>query len=151
MMQKKRRWPMALAGLAFVSMAGTALAFGGHHGKGGCDRNAMRAVYEVEGLTDAQKEKLEALRDQQREAFRTLRDASRDDRRALRDAMERGASLDEVRPLAEKQGKHVTEMIMLRAEMRQKLNAILTPEQQKQLKSEGYGPGFGHPPRRDDW
>jgi Spy/CpxP family protein refolding chaperone len=64
-----------------------------------------------------------------RDKFNTMRD----NRNALRDAIQKGADEKEVRPLAEKQGQFVTEMIMTRAQMQKKVNAILTEEQRAEL------------------
>jgi Spy/CpxP family protein refolding chaperone len=62
------------------------------------------------------------------------KDAMRESRQALRDAMQSGAGKEELQALADKQGKQVSAMIMARAQMRDKINAILTEEQRAELK-----------------
>lgn len=45
------------------------------------------------------------------------------DRRALRDALRNGADPAAIKPLADKAGQHVAEMIVMRAETRAKISA----------------------------
>jgi hypothetical protein len=65
--------------------------------------------------------------------MRDLRQAMRDSRDELHDAMEDNANLETIRRLADEQGKQTANMIVLRAEIRNKINAVLSEEQQKQL------------------
>lgn len=131
-MKRNHRIIGALAmGAVLTAGAGSALAFG----PGGCDRmglaggSAMAAVYRLNDLTPDQKEKLKAVRDKVRKQQNTWRE----DRQALNDALLEGADATALQPLAEKQGKHVTERIMLRAQVRDEVNAILTEAQRAQL------------------
>lgn len=130
----KRHWPAMVAGVVLVAAAGTALAFGGHRG-GGCDRGDMqvRAAYRLSDLTDQQRKQLDQLQDQRRDQLRKMLDNRRQDRRALRDAFAKGADVATIRPLAEKQGKFVTEMIIWKAEGRAAVDKILTDAQRKEL------------------
>jgi Spy/CpxP family protein refolding chaperone len=134
---------------------GAALAFGGHPGMGGCDRggmmSSMRGMPQLDNLTDAQRSQLDTLRKEQRDAMRKQMDAMGDARDELRAAMDKGADTATIRKLADNQGAQIANMIVARAEMQQKLEAILTPEQREQLKSQRgqrFG-GMGHP--RHGW
>lgn len=139
-----------LAGSLLLGGTGAALAFGGHPGMGGCDRGSMmsmRAIPQLDNLTDEQRNQLDTLRKVQRDAMRKQRDTMSDAREELHAAMSKGADIATIRKLAEKQGAQVTAMIVARAEMQQKLEAILTPEQRTQLKEKApqrFG-GMGHP------
>lgn len=133
---------------------GAALAFGGHPGMGGCDRGgmmSMRGMPQIDNLTDAQRSQLDTLRKEQRDVMRKQMDAMGDARDELRAAMDKGADTATIRKLADKQGAQIANMIVARSEAQQKLEAILTPEQREQLKSQGgqrFG-GMGHP--RHGW
>jgi len=143
-----------LAGSLLLGGAGAALAFGGP-GKGGCDRSgmmSMRAIPQLDNLTDEQRNQLDTLRKDQRDAMRKQRDTMSDARDELHAAMSKGADIATIRKLAEKQGAQVATMIVARAEMQQKLEAILTPEQRAQFKEktgQRFGDGMGHP--RHGW
>lgn len=143
-----------LAGSLLLGGTGAALAFG-NPGKGGCDRGSMApigAVLQLDNLTDAQRRQLDQLRKEQRDAMRKQMDAMSDGRDELRAAMDKGADAATIRKLAEKQGAQMAAMIVTRAEMQQKLAAILTPEQRAQLKDkvpQRFGDGMGHP--RHGW
>lgn len=121
---------VTLAGLLAAGST-AALACGGHGGKYGADGfGPMRAIYQLDNLSDAQRKQLDGLRDQQRKEF----EQTRNERRELHDAMANATDAKTLRPLAEKQGKLVTEMIMKRQAMRGEVEKILTPEQRSQLK-----------------
>ena len=147
MMRQRRRWPAAVAGLLLIATAGAAVAFGGPHGhrpdRGGMSDSSgsmpLSGAYRLEDLTDAQRDKLDALRDRIREEQRQRRDAGRDDRRALRNAFRDGADVKAVRPLAERQGERVEEMILARAQVRSELAGILTEAQRQALREGGAG------------
>jgi len=151
MENRKRRWPALAAGALLLAAAGTAVAFGGFRGHGmhGFSANmpgdamagtlSLRAAYRLDGLSDAQREKLDALRDEMRQDMRERMDAARDDRRALRDAFRDRADVEAVRPLAERRGRRVTGMILARARVRSELAAILTEEQRQALRQRGAG------------
>jgi len=141
-----------LAGSLLLGGTGAALAFGGHPGMGGCDRdgaNPMRAVMQLDDLTDAQRSQLDTLRKEQRDAMRKNMDAMRDARRELRDAMDAGADTATIRQLADKQAAQMADMIVARAEARQKFQAILTPQQREKVQ-QGMG-GFGGDGPRHGW
>lgn len=135
MKHSNKRIALILAGTLLLGGAGTALAYGGFHGKGDCDHHGspMRALSQIDNLTDEQRTQIKALYKEQRNAMMDQKDAMRESRQALRDAMDKGASKEELQALANKQGDQVAAMIMGRAQMRDKLNAILTEEQRAQL------------------
>ena len=142
---------MAIIGLSalLITSAGSAMAFGGFKGHyGGCDkgqgRSSMAAIAQLDDLSSEQKDQLKDVRSSAREAIRDLRDEMQDSRSDLRDAMNDNADLETIRPLAEKQGDHVARMIMLRAEIRGKVDEILTPEQREELADmRDWDKGFG--------
>ncbi|MES9992830.1 MAG: Spy/CpxP family protein refolding chaperone [Candidatus Thiodiazotropha sp.] len=140
---------ITLSTLLFTS-AGAAVAFGGPKGHGGCDRDGrggpMAALLQIEDLTAEQKKALKDIRNGTKDAMRDLRDAMHDNRTDLHDAMVDEADLETIRGLAEKQGDQVTRMIVLRAEVRNKIAKVLTEEQLQQLQDQRwsgkmFGPG----------
>ncbi|MCW8827900.1 MAG: Spy/CpxP family protein refolding chaperone, partial [Gammaproteobacteria bacterium] len=60
--------------------------------------------------------------------------SGRSDREALHQAMQEGVSGDELRALADKQGDRMADMIVARAELRDRIHAVLTEEQRAELK-----------------
>lgn len=120
-----------------VGIAGNALAFGGHDHACGLSSGAasMHALYQLDSLSDEQRTKIRKLMKEERSSMRTIMDAMQDNRDAMLDARRKNASADKIEPLAKKQGELVTEMTIARAKMRDKINAILTDEQRKELSS----------------
>lgn len=95
-------------------------------------------------LTDDQQKQLTDLFDQQWQARQTLRtkmQASRDMLMAMQAAPEFNEK--EFRAEAQKQADMKTEMMVQRATMKQKINALLTPEQQEKAKTLLPGQGQG--------
>ncbi|MGM0593445.1 MAG: Spy/CpxP family protein refolding chaperone [Pseudomonadota bacterium] len=130
---------LILAGSLLLGGTGAALAYGGgHFGKGGCGHHggSMHGVKRLDNLSDGQRDQIRAIMSEQREAMRDRKDKMRDSRRALREAMQQGADEATLRPLAEKQGAAVTEMIMARARVRNQIHALLTEEQRQQLEQQ---------------
>lgn len=127
---------LILASTLLLAGAGSALAYGSQHGMGDCERHGspMRALSRIDNLTDEQRARIKDLVKEQRTAMLEQKDAMQESRQALRDAMRNGATKDELQALADKQGKQVSTMIMARAQMRDKINAILTEEQRAELK-----------------
>jgi len=136
-----------MIGTALLATVGSAYAFGG---QGNCDRRGgpMQAVQQLDNLTIEQRDQLSDLRRTQRDSMRAQRDAMSDNRDALRAAMRNGADAGIIKKLAEAQGAGVTAMIIHRAEMKKKVDAILTEEQRKQLANMGpvnFAPQRGRP------
>ncbi len=87
-------------------------------------------------LSSEQQTKLAALFDQQwqeRQTLRTKMQASRDMLTAMQNAPQ--FNENEFRAEAQKQADMRTEMMVQRATMQQKINALLTPEQQEKAKT----------------
>jgi protein CpxP len=124
--------------LAALLIGGSGLALAGDRchdrGEGGRHGAPMRALSQLESLSDEQRAQIKDLFRTQRDTMRERRDAMQDNREALREAMQSGADEATLRPLANKQGELVSEMIMARAQMQQQLSAILTEEQMTELK-----------------
>lgn len=144
----KRLTAITLTALLFAA-AGGAMAFGGSHERhGGCDHGdamgPMERIYRLNDLSDEQKSQLRTIRNETRSALREIRDDMQEARDELRDSMFEGKDLETIRGLAQKQGEQVTKMIVLRAETRQKIRAILTEEQQQRLLNQpGFEDGYG--------
>lgn len=141
---------LAAIGLAtlLIAGAGTALAFGGPKGHHGCDRDGghspLTALTRLDDLTDEQKNQLRVIRKSARDAMRDLRDEMRDNREDLHEAMVDSADLEAIRALAGRQGEQVARMIVLRAEIREKIAHVLSEDQREQLRDlRGSGKGFG--------
>lgn len=132
-MQKKSLLAL-VAGSLLLGSAGV-MAYGGHGFDGkGCEYDKpMHALKRLDNVTDGQREQLSKLYDEQRESKKAHREAMRQNRKALHEAINKGASTEEIRTLANKQGEYVAAMIMAKAEMRQKMATVLTEEQMKQL------------------
>lgn len=130
---KPSRILMAVTLVGLLATGSTvALACGGpgggkHHGHGGFGQ--MRAVYHLDNLSDEQLKQLDTLYDKERKEMRQRRNEHED----LRDAMDKATDTKTLRPLAEKQGKFVTERIMKGFELRNEVDKILTPAQRIQL------------------
>ncbi len=123
------------AGLT-LGVASSAFAFGSHGYD--CDMGArqaspMRALYQLDTLTDEQRSEIKKMMKEERNSLRDLMDAMQDNRDAMQDAMKDNLSADKIKPLAKKQGELITEMTMARARMRDRINAILTDEQRDEL------------------
>jgi Spy/CpxP family protein refolding chaperone len=151
MKQRNRNIAIFALSTLLITSTGAALAFGGPKGQGGCDRGAkgepmITALMQIDNLTEDQKGAIKDIRNTTRDAMRDLRDEMHDNRTELRDAMEDEADMQTIRGLAKKQGEQVTRMIVLRAEVRNKVNTVLSEEQRQQLQNmrwsdRGFGPG----------
>ena len=127
---------------------------GGHRGKGygragsqGCDygedewrggdkqyRHEMRA--ELLGLTEEQQEQIEAIRTAEIAAHRDLREKMFEYREQMRELTSEGTfDENEIRAIAEEMSKIQVEMAVSRAEMRSRIHAFMTPEQQELAKN----------------
>lgn len=135
MTSQKKYLIAILAGSLLLGGTGAALAFGGKgYDREGCDRDRpMRALQQLDNITDEQREQVRKLFDEQRESMRERRNAMQEERKAVREAIQSGASTEEIRALATKQGEQVTAMIMAKAELRRKMATILTDDQMKAL------------------
>lgn len=133
----KKLTAIALSGL-LLTAAGGALAFGGHHQwDEGCHQSGMNspmsAFNRLSDLSDEQKTQLQKIRQESRTAFRDLRDQIRDTKDDLRDSVNGTNDMESIRQLAQKQGEQMAQMIVLRAETRNKINGVLTETQRQQL------------------
>ncbi len=156
-MQSKKRWLIPAAAAALIISGGTALAYGGYgpHDGQRCAQHSrshgghmggqmggqmgMRGAYRVSNLSDQQRAELDKVFDAAHDATYAKMKSWRTERRALRDAMRKGADPATIKPLAEKAGQHMAEMIVMRAETRAKVNAVLTPAQRAELQTLAHG------------
>lgn len=122
------------AGLTF---AGAAFAYGGgHYSHNACGfgySGSMHALYQLDSLSDEQRSKIKTIIKEERKTMRDMGDRMQDNRDALYEAMRKNAPISEIKPLAKKQGEQIAEMIVARAELRNKINAVLTDAQRKEL------------------
>ncbi|HEY9150297.1 MAG: Spy/CpxP family protein refolding chaperone [Gammaproteobacteria bacterium] len=135
---KIRKTGMAAMISAAVLLAGTggAMAYGNQEGKfqGRCDRQGpARILKRLDDVTDAQREQIEALVEARRGEMQGAKGEMREHRQAMRDAIERGASRDELRALADEQAARMSAMMLSRAETAQQVRGILTEAQREQL------------------
>ena len=141
---------IGLTALLFTS-AGAAFAFFDGPGKGhrGCDhpnrQSPLALLAQLDNLTQAQKDQLKQIGRSARDTLRNLRDEMIDIRMNLHDAIDDRADQATIRQLAEKQGGQLTQMILLRVEVRDKIIGVLTEAQQKQLFTLSQA-GGGFPP-----
>jgi len=154
---------LAVFGLStlLIAGAGSALAFGGSHERHACDNHKsdswhspMRAISQLDGLTDEQRNQLKQIRRDARDAMRDVRDEMRDNRSDLRDARVDNADLETIRALARKQGDQVARMIVLRAEIRDKISNLLTEAQRQQLielRTQRWGGDMPRQQRQPGW
>ncbi|MDH3355446.1 MAG: Spy/CpxP family protein refolding chaperone, partial [Chromatiales bacterium] len=77
------------------------------------------------------------LKRSQRDTMRSMRNAMMDNHTAMNDAMEDGADSKVIQKLAEARGAAVATMSIQHAEMKKKVDAILTEEQRNTLASKG--------------
>jgi len=100
------------------------------HGYGGGGFVPMSAIYQLDDLTPDQLKQLHTLQIKQRKEM----EQTRTERESLHDAIVNTTDPKALRPLAEKEGKLVTDRIMRRAEYRAEVDKILTPAQRTKLK-----------------
>lgn len=122
---------------AVLTGVGSTLVYAGDKEHDGC-RHGERfgpaaAVRKLDNLTPDQQAQLQQIRDEARDASSALREAMFESRAELRTAMTENADLDTIRSLAAKQGEQKTEMFVLRAATRDRINGVLTEEQRQQL------------------
>ena len=150
--------------IAILLSSGAAFAWSGGHGKkdcdNSCDRKGQGMNYEqhedrmdnrlekmaiILDLTEKQKEQLEDLHEknwQDRQAMHAEMQASRENLREYKQGKKFNES--EFRAIAQKHADLKTEMMVQRATAKQKLFAVLTPEQQqkaeqlKDMRGEGF-------------
>jgi Spy/CpxP family protein refolding chaperone len=94
----------------------------------------MRA--ELLGLTEEQREQIEAIRTEEMTARRDLREKMLEYREQMRELTNEG-TFDEnaIRAIAEEKAKTQVELAVSKAEMRSRIHAIMTPEQQELAKN----------------
>lgn len=139
----------AVLGSVLAIGAGSAMAFGpkgSGHEHMGMMGNAIGPLHRLEDLTPEQKIKLKTIRDK----VRAQQKAWHEERKALLKALHEGADAETLLPLAEQEGKRVTERIMLQAQVRDEINAILTDAQREQLKAMRSGKRHAERSKLDD-
>ncbi|GIX31891.1 MAG: hypothetical protein KatS3mg124_2363 [Porticoccaceae bacterium] len=100
----------------------------GFHHLGFGERMAERL-----GLTPEQREQIEKIRAQAREAGKSLREALREAKRKEREAWLAGASERELKKRAREVADKRVEWMLHGKNVRERIEAVLTPEQREQL------------------
>jgi|GEM_PF-4037360 len=85
-------------------------------------------------LSKQQREKIWSIQDDIRPKMRTNRLALSEGRKQLREIVNSDYDKNKIKKLANKQGTVITAIIMLKTEMRYRINSVLTEEQSKQFK-----------------
>lgn len=118
----------AIAALLAVSFANMAYASPGGHG----GMHKMEFMADELNLTEQQSQQFKQIHRDNRGAGMAIHDAMRDNRDAMR-KLDPGAKnySKQVAKLADEKADLVKQMTIHRAEVRAKIHAILTPEQQK--------------------
>lgn len=134
----------AVAALLSVNVA-SACPAGGPGGSG----PYMQRMAEELKLNDQQRQKFEQIHNDSREEGKSMHEAMRMNHDAIR-KLDPGAAdyHKRLEALAEEKGELVKQMTVHRGEMRARIHAILTPEQQKmaaELKNRGRKGGDRHP------
>ncbi|WIO73874.1 Spy/CpxP family protein refolding chaperone [Porticoccaceae bacterium LTM1] len=127
----------AIALLATISLSGIAMA--DQHGKkeGGRHHPGMMQMgdrmAEKLQLTEQQREEMRAIHEEYGPRMKELMQSTRETRKALHEAKGSGASQSDIDALAKAQGEHQAEMISLRYEIHERMQAVLTEEQRAQM------------------
>ena len=136
---------LVAAGLVAALAGGTAVSFAqgpgpggpGMHGPGRGARGGGRVDFGLRGvqLTEAQREQVRSITQAHRAEFDKVRQALGEAHRAFA-AASRAATVDEgaIRERSTAVANAMAEEAILRAKMRAEVHALLTPEQQQQLK-----------------
>lgn len=130
---------------ALVAGGGVAVAgsYGGHerdgcrseqHGMNQEERAEKRLARMTEklGLTESQQQAIQAIRSEAGPERERIRAAMKENRAALKSLVtDSGASEADIRRLADQQGELMADAIVLRARMKQEMDAVLTDEQRQ--------------------
>ena len=111
-----------------------------HGSKGGHRDGIKRLTANLESLdlNPEQRKKIDTIVAQIQPEMRTHQDAMKEGRKTIQQLPEEGDDyMAKVRSLADQQGKHFAELIVLRVKLRTQVGAVLTPEQQTKLKAMG--------------
>jgi Spy/CpxP family protein refolding chaperone len=106
-----------------------------HHGKEGkhCKKGGKFRIEKMRehlGLSDEQVKKMESIREKFKPKMQALREKSKANRAKLREAKHADkVNMSEIKALAKAQGELKTQKIILKAEKRQAIHAVLTKEQ----------------------
>jgi len=97
------------------------------------DRMLERMTEKLD-LTDDQQLSVRAIMDEFQPRKQALRDTMKENRQALREAQHSDSpDLNTIRNLAEQKGQYVTEKTLLRAEVKTRMDAVLTAEQRTKM------------------
>jgi len=116
------------------------------HGKSGKHDGMGHGNFDAEHRLDRMTKKLD-LSEEQREQVKAIFDANQTDRQALGESMQQNreplrnliasddASEADIRAMAETQGQQKADMIVMKAESRRSIEALLTDEQKAKMQS----------------
>lgn len=128
---------VAVAGLiALANPAAAHGSFGGGRGGGKLFASSFQIAYMARHLdmTEEQKAQLRDVLDAARPEADRLADAMIDNRQSMK-ALRKSETFseDEIRAIADQQGRLTADMIVLHARVRSQIGAILTPDQRERL------------------
>ena len=122
-----------LAGMASHS-AFAERGWGGQRGggpMGGLSGPRAEVLFEALDLTPEQRDSMEAIRESYRPRLESLRKSGRDNRRALAEtAPDNPDYATVVAAASQAAAEHASQLVLVTAEMRREVHAVLTPEQQ---------------------
>ena len=108
---------------------------GQHRGPGGKGFNVERMSNRL-NLTEEQRTQVQAIVDGNSEQMTDLRTRMQQNRETMRQLVQQTPfAEEEIRELADEQGDLKADMIVLRAQQRSEINAILTDEQRAQMEN----------------
>lgn len=123
------------------------------HGKHGkyCNKRGKKSGARIErmierlDLNENQAKQVRNIRDSYRPKMESFRNKMKESRQELREAMH-AETIDQnkVKELAQKKGNLMAEKIVLRAEMRNEINKVLTKKQREEMKEMKGRHGYGY-------
>jgi Spy/CpxP family protein refolding chaperone len=141
MMIKRITLIAVLAMLAFSTAAWSNPHERGHGSRGdSMFGNTMKMVHRLEraadkiGISDQQMDEIMAVVDESRQSVREVRRAMRDNRKAIAESIHAdNYDADQVQKLADQHGQLASQMIVMGAQVRSQVHALLTEEQRQQI------------------
>ena len=121
---------LVLAGLVSESVLAER-GWRGHRG-GPLGGPRVELMYEALDLTTEQRQAIDAIQANYRPQLQALRESGRENRRALRETSPDAADYATVvAEASQAAAEHASQMVLLTAELRREVHAVLTPEQQE--------------------
>ena len=137
-----RKLLVIAAAAAVAALPVHAQPFGGGHGAcGGHGEHSVERMAKHLGLSKDQVQAARAIEDKYRPKLREVEDRMSDNHKAL---AELKAGDPKLRELADAGGKAMADMIVLRTQMKDEMDKVLTDAQREKMKSHMGGMAHGH-------